>query len=303
MSRSRTVKVGVLTVLALVLAAAVQTHAAYVTPKIGGSQMGHMQAPMIMPEIFFDGKGMRVVDANGLPWSASAWSRVPVLRPLVSPDAFDPNQPWAVLIGKAYNFQYGWDAALLDTVTHPFPPGSAIWLKVLSRTPGLEVYFKDGGYAPLFGTLGAEGKPSPDIWRWDKRMQHNTYAVPESFYGRLSADYKIYLGDAATGQEFVDAAGLPLYESAVVTLRWLRPCPNLLQGDINSDCVVDSNDLLLLADKWLSPPCSAPDWCGECDINRDGTLDMVDMTLLMDNWHIDCRQSALDPARMQKPGS
>jgi len=30
---------------------------------------------------------------------------------------------------------------------------------------------------------------------------------------------------------------------------------------------------------------------------------MVDMTLLMDNWHIDCRQSALDPARLQKAGS
>ncbi len=299
MSRSRAGNLCVLTAFALVLAVAAQTRAAYVTPKIGGSQLGHTVAPMIMPEISFDGKGMHVLDANGKPWSAAPWSQVPVLRPLVPPDEFDPTKPWAVLIGKPYNFQYGWDAALLDTVTYPFPPGSAIWVKVLRQTPGLEVYFKDGNYAPLFGTLGADGKPSPDIWTWDKRMRHNTYAVPESFYGRLSADYRVYLGDAVSGAEFVDPNGRPLYEGATVTLRWLRPCPTLLPGDINSDCVVDSNDLLLLADKWLTPSCSAPDWCDDCDINRDGTLDMVDMTLLMDNWHVDARPSALDPNRPQ----
>jgi hypothetical protein len=289
-------RVCVLVGLGLVVAVTARAQTTYVTPKIGGDQIGHSQAPMIMPEIFFDGVGVRVVDANGLPWPAFAWSRAPVLRPLSPPNAFEPNKPWAVLTDKAYNFQYGWDSALLDNITYPFPAGSAIWIQVLRQSPELSVYFKDGGYAPLFGTPDAAGNPSPDIWTWDKRMRHNTYAVPDTFYGRLSGDYKVYLGDAVTGEEFVDAEGQPLYESSIVTLRWLRPCPYALQGDINSDCVVDSNDLLLLADKWMSPPCAGPDWCEGCDLDHSATIDIVDMELLMKNWLIDCRKSPLDPA-------
>ena len=303
MSRSRTAAVGVLVALVLVLTTPVRTRGDYVKPTRGGAQMGGTQAPMIMPEIFFDGVGINVVNADQRPWPAFPWSQAPVLRPLSPPNQFDPTQPWAVLTGKAYNFQYGWDAAMWDETSHPTPPGSAVWIKRLRQSPELTVYFKDGAYAPLFGTPDANGTPGPDIWMWDKRMRHNTYAVPESFYGRLSADYKIYLGNATSGAEFVDANGVPLFKSALVTLNWIRPCPYPLPGDINSDCVVDSNDLLLLADKWLTPSCSAPDWCDECDINRDGSLDMVDMTLLMDNWHVDARPSALDPAPMQKPGS
>jgi hypothetical protein len=301
MNRSRFTRLCACVALTLAATVAVQAQTTYVRPKIGGAQMGHTQAPMIMPEIFFDGVGMHVLDANGLPWPAFPWCQAPVLRPLAPSDQFDPNQPWAVLIGKAYNFQYGWDSALLDAVTHPFPAGSAIWVKMLKQSPELEVYFKDGGYAPLFGTPDAGGAPSSDIWMWDKRMRHNTYAVPESFYGRLSGDYKVYLGDAVSGAEFLDPNGLPLYGSRSVTLRWLRPCPYLLQGDINSDCVVDSADLLLVADAWLTPPCSAPGWCDECDIDHDGTLNMVDMTLVMDHWLIDCRNSPLDPACTPRP--
>lgn len=296
MSRNRCIHVYVLIALAVILAAAVPMHAGYVRPKIGGAQIGHTQAPMIMPEIFFDGAGIRVVNADGLSWPVFHWCEAPVLRPLTPPDEFDPNEPWAVLTGKAYNFQYGWDSALIDDVTYPFPARSAIWIELLEQSPELEVYYKDGGYAPIFGTPDADGDPSSDIWMWDKRMRHNTYAVEDSFYGRLSGDYKVYLGDAATGEEYVDSNGLPLYESASVRLRWLRPCPYTLQGDINSDCVVDSNDLLLLADAWLSPPCSDPDWCEGCDVDHSGAIDILDMQLLMEHWLIDCRKSPLDPA-------
>ena len=296
MNRTSLIEVCVCLALTLVLAAAAQAQTTYVRPKIGGDQIGHTQAPMIMPEILFDGVGIRVVDADGSPWPVFAWSEAPVLRPLSPPNEFDPTEPWAVLIGKAYNFQYGWDSALLDMMTYPFPPGSAIWIKVLRQSPELTVYYKDSGYAPLFGTADAGGTPSSDIWMWDLRMRHNTYAVPDSFYGRLSGDYKVYLGDAVTGEEFVDADGRPLYESSVVTLRWLRPCPWALQGDINSDCVADSSDLLLLADQWMSPPCSSPSWCDDCDVDHSGAIDIVDMDLLMTNLLIDCRQSPLEPS-------
>jgi hypothetical protein len=289
------------TLIALAIVPVVVARAGYVTPKIGGAQIGPMQAPMIMPEVSFDGTAVQVLGADGKSWPVLSWDRAPVLRPLVFPDAFEPGKPWAVLTGKAYNFQYGWDSALLDPVAHPLPLGSAIWVRVLRQTPGLEGYDKDGGYAPLFGTWDSGGKPSPDLWMWDKRMHHNIYAVPASFYGRLSADYQIYLGDAVTGKELADPDGRPRYQSAAVTLRWLRPCPCVLPGDINSDCVVDSNDLVLLANQWLTPSCSAPDWCDACDLDHSGDVDMVDMTLLMDNWSLDCREPAAGPASKPNP--
>jgi len=266
---------------------------AYVTPKIGGGQEGGY--PMIMPEIFFDGESMFVLDEYGQPFLTLAWSAVPILRPLVPPDAFDPCKPWAVLIGKAYNFQYGWDSALLDEYTYPFPPGSAIWLKVLNQTFELETYYKDSGYAPLFGTEEANGTPSPDIWWWNKGMRHNVYAVPEDFYGRLSATYKVYLGNATTGAELVDSNNDPCFGSALVTLRWLRPCPYILQGDINSDCIVDFFDFTLLAKQWLNS-CTSPYWCDECDIGHTGAVNMLDLAFLAQHWLIDCIQTPPDAA-------
>jgi len=272
---------------------------AYVTPKIGGGQVSWV--PMIMPEIFFDGQNIFVFDEDVLPWATLAWSAAPFLRPLVPPDEFDPNKPWKVLIGKAYNFQYGWDSALLDEVTYPFPQGSAVWVKVLEQTLVLETYYKDASYAPLFGTPDACGIPSPDIWKWDKGMRHNAYAVVDTFYGRLYADYKVYLGNAATGAELVDSSGNPLYGSALVTFRWLRPCPYILEGDINYDCVVDFYDYALLADEWHNT-CSAPYWCDESDIDQSTTVDFTDLDLLIQNWLIDCQQTPSDPQCVTRPG-
>jgi hypothetical protein len=85
-----------------------------------------------------------------LPWPVFPWSKAPILRPLSPPNEFDPNEPWSVLIGKAYNFQYGWDSALFDEITYPTPVGSAIWVRVIRQSPVLETYFKDGAYARLF---------------------------------------------------------------------------------------------------------------------------------------------------------
>ena len=272
---------------------------AYVTPKIGGGQESGF--PMIMPEIFFDGQDILVFDEDAQPWSTLAWSAAPVLRPLVPPDEFDPTKSWKVLIGKAYNFQYGWDSALLDEYTYPFPPGSAVWVKVLAQTPILETYYKDMGYLPIFGTPDACGIPSPDIWKWDKGMRHNAYAVVDTYYGRLFADYKVYLGNATTGAELVDANGNPLYGSSLVTFRWLRPCPYILQGDINYDCIVDFYDYALLANEWFNS-CSGPYWCDEGDIDQNESVDLIDLGLLTQNWLIDCQQTPSDPCCVSRPG-
>jgi hypothetical protein len=272
---------------------------AYVIPQIGGGQQSGF--PMVMVEVFFDGQSIFVFDEYVHPWSTLAWSAAPFLRPLVPPAAFDPTKSWKVLIGKAYNFQYGWDAALLDEYTYPFPPGSAVWVKVLDQTPELETYYRDAAYAPIFGTPDVCGIPSSDIWKWDKGMRHNTYAVADTFYGRLYADYKVYLGNATTGAELVDSGDNPIYGSALVTFRWLRPCPYILEGDINYDCVVDFYDYTLLADQWHGS-CSYPYWCDEADIDQSTAVDLMDLYLLAQNWLIDCQQTPSDPQCVTRPG-
>jgi hypothetical protein len=48
-------------------------------------------------------------------------------------------------------------------------------------------------------------------------MRHNTYAVPENFYGRIEAQYEVYLGRSDNGTPLVDPNGVSLYQSAFVT--------------------------------------------------------------------------------------
>lgn len=272
---------------------------AYVTPRIGGGQtVGY---PMIMPEIYFDGQSILVFDENAQQFSMFDWhsASMPVLRPLIPPDAFDPCMPWGVLGYKPYNYQYGWDAGLWDETSHPLPPNSGVWVKVLDQTFGLETYYKDNGYIPLFGTKDKNGVPSPDIWYWNKGMRHNAYAVPVDLYGKVDATYKVYLGNIATGAELVNGSGVPIYGSGTVTFRWLRPCPYALVGDINWDCAVDILDMQLLAEQWLNT-CASPAWCDDADINQTGSVNLADFAKLANNWLVDCLATPLDTACMPR---
>lgn len=115
----------------------------------------------------------------------------------------------AVLSNKFYSDQYGIKAAGFLSL----PENTAIWLQLLSQTPGLETY--EGGmrmhtpmhtYAPLFTTNG-----SSSIWSWGGTMAHNWYAAAAP--GEYEATYLVYLGTPT---------GVPLtqYASDTVTLRW-----------------------------------------------------------------------------------
>jgi len=196
-------------VIAIVLISTISTFAAYVTPKIGGAQRTHVVAPMIMPEITFDGTNVVVLDANGNDWVTLTGENRPVLCPLVPPDEFEPNKMWySALNGKAYNWQYGWANAALDQSL--LPAGSKIWLEVLSQSEGLKTYDRNNNYAPIFGTDGTS-----NIWKWYETMSmsHNAYTITPS-YRELSATYVVYLGDAVTG------AALAGFGSDTVTLTW-----------------------------------------------------------------------------------
>ncbi|GJM25277.1 MAG: hypothetical protein DHS20C16_16920 [Phycisphaerae bacterium] len=120
------------------------------------------------------------------------------------------NAPADVLDGTAYNDQYGW---IFEGFNVP-SAGEAIWIEMESQTAGLETY--EGGMRPMkashsydavFGTDG-----SPDIWRFDRVMTHNWYAVTAP--GEYLATYKVYVGDETTGAE--NSA----YTPTSVTLTW-----------------------------------------------------------------------------------
>lgn len=156
----------------------------YVTPMMGG---GQVPAEMCHIDIYYDAASnqlqARVDDTYG----------TPRLRPLEAGYAFDPDQPCALLNGKAYNAQYGWNVGGFFAM----PPGAAIWIELVDRSPGLETYGgwgRFGSYAPIFGTAG-----SPGLWRWSGIMVHNTYAVRNPSTDMLFAEYHIFFGDSDTG--------------------------------------------------------------------------------------------------------
>lgn len=198
-------------VCAVILVCGQAVLGAYVTPKMGGAQQ---HAPMVMPNVLFDGTNLSIsgiVNHMGQPIT-----EVPVLRPLVPPDEFDPTKPWAVLSGKAYNLQYGWNMSANSAF---LPAGANIWIERLSATPGLETYERVT-YNPIFGTAGSSSR-----WLWDGVMAHNAYAVP-SVIGSWEAEYRLYLGDS-TGQP------LNGYGDTMITLQWTsipEPTASLLLG-------------------------------------------------------------------------
>lgn len=169
-----------------------------VIPMIGG---GQVKAPMVHVDVFYD------YAANRMSVDVDTSLPVPEMRPLAPGDTFDPAQPWSVLSGKAYNFQYGWIASGYFVL----PAGASVWVELLRQSPGLETYRgnKDkGGYLPIFGTAGSSLR-----WKWPGTMTHNTYAVRNPADAIYSASYKVYFGDTITGDP------IPGYDSEIVTLR------------------------------------------------------------------------------------
>jgi hypothetical protein len=180
------------------LSAAAQT---YVTPMMGG---GQVWADMVHIDVYYD------ADANQLHAQVDDSYGTPQLRPLEAGYAFDPQQPYAVLNGKAYNAQYGWNVGGLFTI----PAGAAIWIELINTSPGLEVYSGSGtfaSYLPILGTAGA-----PRLWKWSGVMVHNTYAVLSPLLEHYFAEYHIYFGDASTGSR----TGFENLGDTTVKLQW-----------------------------------------------------------------------------------
>jgi hypothetical protein len=167
-------------------------------------------APMVHVDIFYD------YGANQMHATLDTNYATAKLLPLPAGYAFDSRSNYYVLSGKAHNFQYAWNPGGIFSP----PAGAAVWIECLSASPGLECYDGPGNkmltiprtYAPIFGTAG-----SPTRWQWYGQMAHNSYAVLNPSNNVMTAQYRIYFGDAVTGAPDAYAN----YDDATITLTWL----------------------------------------------------------------------------------
>jgi hypothetical protein len=167
-------------------------------------------APMVHVDIFYD------YGANEMRATLDTNYATAKLLPLPAGYAFDSRSNYCVLNGKAYNFQYAWNPGGIFSP----PAGAAVWIECLSASPGLECYDGPGNkmlttprtYAPIFGTAGSSNR-----WQWYGAMAHNSYAVLNPSNNVMTAQYRVYFGDAVTGAPDAYTS----YDDATVTLTWL----------------------------------------------------------------------------------
>jgi len=212
-----------------------------VTPARGGGL--DTNAPMIHADIFYDfaAKEMRATLATN--------QAVPKLVPLPPGYAFNSRSNYYLLAGKAYNFQYAWNPGGVFTP----PNGAAVWIELLSASPGLEIYDGPGNkmespsrpYTPIFGTGGSAMK-----WKWYGRMAHNACAILNPRGDVLSADFRIYFADAETGAR--DA--YTNYRDTTIRLTWtVDPVPEPAIYRIGTAGQTEAARLCLLdADPYLA---------------------------------------------------
>ena len=172
----------------LIGSVAAMGRADFVSPMIGGGSVGMGTAPMKHVDITFVSNNIQCdVDTTG---------DTPVLRPLTAPHRFDSNQPWAVLIDKAYNYQYAFNSGGFITL----PANTGIWVERLSQDSELQVYMRPPQWTSAMGpTWTPIFLADHDRWQWSGSMQHNAYAVLYPTKSTYSASYKVYIGDATTG--------------------------------------------------------------------------------------------------------
>jgi hypothetical protein len=154
-----------------------------------------MQGGMVMPMLSYhasDGSVSVMVDPT-----------VPQLTPLLvsNPgDGFDPADPWFGCLdpsrqGLAFSRRYGFT---MDSNSDPLPTGTAIWIRMLSSTPGLGAYrYRSSApkaWQPIFGTAG-----STNTYPWDGSMFHPGFTAPPVTQA-YTATFEAFLVDTSTGQ-------------------------------------------------------------------------------------------------------
>jgi hypothetical protein len=201
----------------LAACAAISAHAQYSNPPVW--------MPMTMLNVSFDTATLRLAVVDQATKMGAGVYPILTLAPM---GTFDPAQPWGVLNGTEYSRRLGWDdvnknmtdgTAILDKIHTTYGAGANLWIESIAQDPALRCYLAIGrygvnadntmtvdptinAYSGIFGTGGSSTK-----WKWDGRMDHNTYAVSLADIAAplqlFSATYKVYVGDAA-GNEILN---------------------------------------------------------------------------------------------------
>lgn len=69
--------------------------------------------------------------------------------------------------------------------------------------------------------------------------------------------------------------------------RWSPPggvCFEAMPGDLNGDCIVDSEDFVIMASHWLNTDCADNNNCDGADLDLSGTVDWNDLMIFCQQW-------------------
>ncbi|NLH17246.1 MAG: LamG domain-containing protein [Phycisphaerae bacterium] len=99
--------------------------------------------------------------------------------------------------------------------------------------------------------------------------------------GQLLLDHSSSGNTAVLGADTNPADDDPTRIGSPILLH--PACDNNLLADLNFDCSVDPEDLLILADRWLSI-CDPVILCGPIDIDQSERVDLADLAFLAAEW-------------------
>lgn len=164
-----------------------------------------MQGGMAMPMVAYHASDARL--------HVMMPAEVPQLTPLLvsnPADNFDPADPWFNCLdpsrqGQSFSRRYGF---VMDAMSDPLPPNTAIWLRKLSGTAELGIYRYSGSapkaWEPIFGTAGTS-----NALYWNGMMFHPGATAPAGT-NPITATFEAYLIDTQTGGEVPNSSSGPL---------------------------------------------------------------------------------------------
>ncbi|ARN56162.1 hypothetical protein STSP1_00535 [Sedimentisphaera salicampi] len=209
----------------------------------------------------------------------------------INPPPFVKNQPLGNEVYDPGELMYGtkyyWK---INTVTSLGTNPGHVWSFKTGQVPGAAQVLR-----PADGQTGVKNNANI-IWTpGDGSVSHEVYfgtdlaavanaADPDVLPGRGSFDVSFYdpgqLAPETTYYLRIDERNSHGVNQSVV---WSFTTAATIEGDINFDGAVDTEDLFLLTGRWLDYGCVAPDWCGRADISKSSEVDIFDFALLSAN--------------------
>ncbi|MFC1738701.1 hypothetical protein ACFL1G_06600 [Planctomycetota bacterium] len=154
------------------------------------------------------------------------------------------------------------------------------------------------GYLGMWQTIALDADGNPHISYQDDTNNALKYAAfNSSTWDIVTVDRTGNVGSfTSIALDANDNPHISYCDETNVDLKYAKAyhCGDVLAGDFNGDCIVDSLDLQTFANNcWLT---IGP----EDDLYVDGWVDFNDFAVLANNWLIDCDQTPENPACVPK---